>query len=65
MRSARRLGNAVLLTQDGYGHVSFHDPSACIDRAQGRLPGQPGRAAEGQRLQVDKRPFAPGFGQAP
>jgi pimeloyl-ACP methyl ester carboxylesterase len=34
VRSARRLGNAVLLTQDGYGHVSFHDPSACIDRAR-------------------------------
>jgi TAP-like protein len=34
VRSARRLGNAVLLTQNGYGHVSFHDPSACIDRAR-------------------------------
>lgn len=28
------LGNAVLLTLDGYGHVSFTDPSACIDEAR-------------------------------
>lgn len=28
------LGNAVLLTLNGYGHVSFTDPSACIDAAR-------------------------------
>ncbi len=31
--AAARLGNAVLLTQDGYGHTSDADPSACVDRA--------------------------------
>jgi hypothetical protein len=31
---AKRLGNAVLLTHDGYGHVSSHDPSNCIEKAR-------------------------------
>ena len=26
------LGNAVLLTNEGYGHPTFQDPSACVDR---------------------------------
>lgn len=30
----RLLGNAVLLTLNGYGHVSFTDPSTCIDAAR-------------------------------
>ena len=29
-RTARRLGNAVLLTHDGYSHTSPRDPSACV-----------------------------------
>ena len=28
----RRLGNAVLLTHDGYGHLSNADPSSCVSR---------------------------------
>jgi pimeloyl-ACP methyl ester carboxylesterase len=35
-RAARRLGNAVLLTHQGYGHTSASDPSACVIRAIGR-----------------------------
>jgi pimeloyl-ACP methyl ester carboxylesterase len=31
--AAARLGNAVLLTHDGYGHTSDADPSVCVDRA--------------------------------
>jgi pimeloyl-ACP methyl ester carboxylesterase len=31
--AAKRLGNAVLLTHDGYGHTSDADPSTCVDRA--------------------------------
>ena len=34
-RTARRLGNAVLLTHDGFGHISFVDPSACVVGAIG------------------------------
>lgn len=33
-RVAGLLGNAVLLTHDGYGHLSFKDPSACVERAE-------------------------------
>ncbi|MFL5879904.1 MAG: alpha/beta hydrolase, partial [Actinomycetota bacterium] len=32
----RRLGNAVLLTHDGYGHLSSADPSTCVVQATGR-----------------------------
>ena len=32
----RRLGNAVLLTHDGYGHLSSADPSSCVLQATGR-----------------------------
>ena len=28
------LGNAVLLTHDGYGHLSFNDASACVEKAR-------------------------------
>jgi hypothetical protein len=34
--TAKRLGNAVLLTHDGYGHTSDADPSICVDRAMAR-----------------------------
>lgn len=27
------LGDAVLLTHEGYGHLSFQNPSSCVDRA--------------------------------
>ena len=30
--AAQRLGNAVLLTHDGYGHTSQRDPSTCVAR---------------------------------
>lgn len=32
----QRLGNAVLLTMDGYGHPSYQDPSACLEQARTR-----------------------------
>ena len=30
---AKLLGNAILLTHDGYGHKSDADPSACVVNA--------------------------------
>jgi pimeloyl-ACP methyl ester carboxylesterase len=36
VRAAHLLGNAVLLTHDGYGHLSFQDPSACVEAARTR-----------------------------
>lgn len=52
VRSARLLGNAVLLTQNGYGHLSFHNPSARIDRVQFALFGPADRTAKRHRLPV-------------
>ena len=37
VRSQLLLGNAVLLTNQGYGHLSFNNPSACIEAG----PDQP------------------------
>ena len=62
VRSARRLGNAVLLTHEGYGHISFQDPSACIDRARVAYLVRLITPPKGTVCQSDKRPFAPGFG---
>ena len=28
----RRLGNAVLLTENGFGHLTVNDPSRCVDK---------------------------------
>jgi pimeloyl-ACP methyl ester carboxylesterase len=64
VRSARRLGNAVLLTQDGYGHVSFHDPSVCVDRARVAYLVNLVPPPMGTVCQSDKQPFTPGFGGA-
>ena len=33
VRAERYLGNAVLLTHEGYGHLFFQNPSACVDKA--------------------------------
>jgi pimeloyl-ACP methyl ester carboxylesterase len=65
VRSARRLGNAVLLTHDGYGHVSFHDPSACVDRARIAYLVKLVTPPKGTVCRSDKKPFDPGFGEAP
>ena len=58
MRAQRRLGNAVLLTHDGYGHVSYQDPSECVERARVEylvdlITPQPGSVCT-----PDQRPFA-------
>jgi pimeloyl-ACP methyl ester carboxylesterase len=61
--TARRLRNAVLLTHDGYGHISFVDPSRCVVRAMGDYlvnltPPPPGTVCPSDRL-----PFDPDFGE--
>lgn len=62
VRVARRLGNAVLLTQNGYGHVSFHDPSACIDRARVDYLVRLNTPPKGTVCSSDRTPFDPDFG---
>lgn len=57
VRTERLLGNAVLLTLAGYGHVSFQDPSACIDEARVRYLVDLSTPARGTVCQPDQRPF--------
>ncbi|HVA28775.1 MAG TPA: alpha/beta hydrolase [Candidatus Baltobacteraceae bacterium] len=62
-RLQRLLGNAVLLTHDGYGHVSTADPSACVERAERRYLIDlivPKRASV---CSSDRPPFDPKFGK--
>jgi hypothetical protein len=59
----RYRGNAVLLTHDGYGHLSKSDPSSCVIEATGRylvdLSTPPPRTV----CPSDRLPFDPEFGQ--
>ena len=59
----RRLGNAVLLTHDGYGHMSQVDPSTCVMQALGRYFTGLTTPARGTICPSDHGPFDPGFGQ--
>ena len=61
--AARRLGNAVLLTLDGYGHTSDQDPSACLDRAVRRYLVTTTPPPDGTICRPDRQPFDPKFGQ--
>ena len=63
-RAARRLGNAALLTHDGYGHLSRRDPSTCVVQATGRYLMDLTTPAPGTVCPSDRVPFDPEFGQA-
>jgi hypothetical protein len=63
VRASQRLGNAVLLTLNGYGHVSFHDPSPCVDQARVAYLVDLIAPPNGTVCQSAKKPFAPGFGR--
>ena len=60
-RVARLLGNAKLLTLDGYGHTSAQDPSVCIDHAVSAYLIRPATARR-QTCHADRQPFDPDFG---
>jgi hypothetical protein len=62
-RTARRLGNAVLLTHDGYGHISFADPSRCVVRAIGAYLVRLTTPPRGTVCPSDRPPFDPSFGE--
>jgi pimeloyl-ACP methyl ester carboxylesterase len=57
----RRLGNAVLLTHDGYGHLSHSDPSACVTQALGSYLVDLSTPPRGTTCQSDHLPFESGF----
>ena len=59
-RVARLLGNAVLLTHNGYGHTSENDPSACVERAMKRYLVALITPPRGSVCQSDHRPFTAG-----
>lgn len=59
VRSQRLLGNAVLLTHDGYGHLSFQDPSACVEQARVNYLVDLTTPPRGTVCKPDQRPFAP------
>ena len=53
----QRLGNAVLLTLNGWGHSSFQVPSKCIDRARVRYLVHLRTPPRGTICQPDQVPF--------
>ena len=62
-RTARRLGNAVLLTHDGYSHTSRNDPSACVKSATTAYLTRLVTPAAGTICPSDRQPFDPHFGE--
>ena len=54
---AKRLGNAILLTHDGYGHVSSHDPSTCIEDARVAYLVDLETPPPGTVCEPDQKPF--------
>jgi hypothetical protein len=59
----RRLGNAVLLRHQGFGHLSGAGPSACVTRALGRYLITLATPRRGTVCRSDRRPFDPRFGR--
>ena len=61
--AAGRLGNAVLVVHDGYGHTSHRDPSTCVIQATGRYLINLATPPPGTVCPSDRLPFDPDFGQ--
>jgi pimeloyl-ACP methyl ester carboxylesterase len=62
-RTARRLGNAVLLTHDGYSHTSPNDPSACVKGATAAYLIRIVTPRPGTVCPSDRQPFDPDYGK--
>jgi TAP-like protein len=62
VRAEKLLGNAVLLTHEGYGHIFFHDPSACVDKAIADYLTELITPPPGTVCQSDHLPFDLDFG---
>lgn len=63
VRSEQLLGNAVLLTHQGYGHLSLQDPSACIEVARRRYLVDLEVPPPGTVCEADGKPFHYGSAQ--
>jgi len=57
-RVAERFGNAVLLTHDGYGHVSDKDHSTCVEEARVTYLVDLVAPAPGTVCEADQKPFS-------
>jgi pimeloyl-ACP methyl ester carboxylesterase len=62
VQASRRLGNAVLLTLQGYGHTSEADPSTCLDDAVTKYLVTVATPPVGTLCQPNRAPFDPDFG---
>jgi pimeloyl-ACP methyl ester carboxylesterase len=62
-RAARRLGNAVLLIHDGYGHTSAQDRSACVERATSAYLVDLVTQSHRTVCPSGRLPFDPNFGE--
>jgi hypothetical protein len=60
---ARRLGNAVLLAEDGYGHLTTSDLSRCILNADGAYMVDLVTPPPGTVCEPDRQPFDPDYGK--
>ena len=57
VRSERLLGNAVLLTHNGYGHLSTKDHSTCIEKWRVKYLVNLETPPRGTICQADSKPF--------
>lgn len=57
------LGNAVLLTHDGYGHTSTADLSTCVERTERQYLVSLIVPKAGSVCSSDRQPFDPNFGK--
>ena len=64
-RVADLLGNAILLTHDGYGHTSEADPSHCVEQATSDYLVDLITPRKGTVCPSDRQPFDPQFGEPP
>ncbi len=59
VRAEGYLGNAVLLTHEGYGHLSFQNPSECVDKAMVDYLVDLITPPQGAVCPSDQQPFDP------
>jgi pimeloyl-ACP methyl ester carboxylesterase len=62
VRAEKLLGNAVLLTHEGYGHLNFQDPSTCVVEAMADYLTELIVPPKGSVCESNHLPFDPNFG---
>ncbi len=62
VHAERYLGNAVLLTHQGYGHLFFQNPSACVEQAMVDYLTELVTPPKGTVCESEHQPFDPDLG---